>query len=167
MDICWRNISHFVEHGYSRIDTFMWEGIETLLSACYLFCNLHVYIKISAEMNYIQLYSNLYTMEASHVFRWKGKEESSTGAQQMRGALIHPLAKAIAFKIRRGNHRSLYIHFRRKSQVHFLYKTIMWSSILQTIHTRFVWNSTHGGSWTKLSMPNYHFIVLSPPLPLW
>ena len=58
-------------------------------------------------------------MEASHVSRWKRKEESSTGAQQMRGALIHPLAKAIAFKIRRdtiahctyvleGNHKCIF-----------------------------------------------------------
>lgn len=47
-------------------------------------------------MSYIQLYSNLYRMEASHLSSWKGKEESSTGAQRMRGALIHPLAKAMA-----------------------------------------------------------------------
>ena len=48
-------------------------------------------------MNYIQLYSNLYRREASHhLSRRKGKDESPMRAQRMRGALIHPLAKAMA-----------------------------------------------------------------------
>uniref|UniRef100_A0A8R7TKC4 Uncharacterized protein n=1 Tax=Triticum urartu TaxID=4572 RepID=A0A8R7TKC4_TRIUA len=54
--------------------------------------------------------------------------------------------RIFAFKIIRGNYCSLSICFRRKSQVYSLYKTIMWSSILRTILTRFIWNGTHGGS---------------------
>lgn len=36
-------------------------------------------------MNYIQLYSNLYRMEASHLSRRKGKEESSIGRPEVSG----------------------------------------------------------------------------------